>query len=248
VAPRSPGNVGATARAIANHGLGRLVLVAPPHFDPDRARWMAPRAHAHIDRALIVGTVHEAIERLDVERVIGTTARKRRLVTPVWGPHELAEVVHTSPCSTAIVFGPEDFGLDNDSVARCDAVLRLPTTTHSSLNLAQAVNITAASLRLLGASAPARELEPPAPAPLRAQVTDDLIEVLRETTYFSGQSEVAIRARITSALGRLPLDHHTLASARGFLKSIRHRIRTRPQVDGDVLSVDTVHPTSRKSP
>ncbi|MBO85715.1 MAG: tRNA (cytosine(32)/uridine(32)-2'-O)-methyltransferase TrmJ, partial [Deltaproteobacteria bacterium] len=57
VTPRQPGNVGAAARAMANNGLGRLVLVAPPAFDPDRARWMAPGAHDRIDHALIVGSV-----------------------------------------------------------------------------------------------------------------------------------------------------------------------------------------------
>lgn len=226
VAPRSPGNVGATARAIANHGLGRLVLVAPPHFDPDRARWMAPGATEHVDRAMIVSSVAEAIDELDVHRVVGTTARPRRLETPVWSPLELATAIHTAPASTAVVFGPEDFGLDNDSVARCDAVLRIPTADHSSLNLAQAVNVTAASLRLLSPQDAPGSAFSPAPARLRTLFVDDLLEVLGETTYFAGKSEQSTRARVTSALARARLDHHAIAHARGFLKSLKHRLRT----------------------
>jgi len=42
VQPLHPGNVGATARAMRNFGLERLVLVDPPAYDPERARWMAP--------------------------------------------------------------------------------------------------------------------------------------------------------------------------------------------------------------
>ena len=78
VAPRSAGNIGGAARAMANNGLGRLVLVAPPAFDPDRARWMAPGVHERIDSALIVGSVAEAIDSLDVVRVVGTSARAKR--------------------------------------------------------------------------------------------------------------------------------------------------------------------------
>lgn len=229
VAPRSPGNVGATARAIANHGLGRLVLVAPPAFDPDRARWMAPGAHQHIDRALIVATVAEAIAQLDVVRVVGTSDRPRRLETPVWNPTQLAEAVHHAPGPTAIVFGPEDFGLANDHVARCDAMLRIPTAAHSSLNLAQAVNVTAASLRMLHTAPPSSERPRAAPARMRAALADDLLSVLSETTYFAGRSETSTRARITSTLARLALDHDAIAGARRMLKNIRHRIRTTPQ-------------------
>jgi len=231
VAPRSPGNIGATARAIANHGLGRLVLVAPPAFDPDRARWMAPGAHEHINNAVIVGSVADAIDALDVVRVVGTTARKRRLHTPIWGPTELARAVHTTPVPTAIVFGPEDYGLSNDSVSRCDAVLRIPTAQHSSLNLAQAVNVTAASLRMLHDDSPASEARRPAPARLRALLVDDLVEVLHDTTYFAGRSETHTRARITQAIAALALDHDAVAGARGMLKSLRHRIRVTSTAD-----------------
>jgi TrmH family RNA methyltransferase len=225
VAPRSAGNVGATARAMANNGLGRLVLVSPPAFDPDVARWMAPGAHDRIDHALIVGSVAEAIEALDAVRVVATSARARRLDTPTWSPPDLAAAVQLDDGPTAVVFGPEDYGLDNQSVARCDAVLRIPTAEHSSLNLAQAVNVTASSLRLLAGPvspipAPAR-----APARLRALLVDDLFDVLRDTTYFSGRRATPTRARITAAVAALSLSHNDIANARGMLKSLKHRLR-----------------------
>ena len=229
VAPRQPGNVGAAARAMANNGLGRLVLVAPPAFDPDRARWMAPGAHNRIDDALIVGSVAEAIDQLDVVRVVGTSARARKLDTPTWDPHTLAREVHRHGGSTAIVFGPEDYGLNNPSVARCDALLRIPTASHRSLNLAQAVNVTASSLRLLAGTADDHAEAPLAPARLRTLLVDDLLEILHQTTYFGGRPDTATRARFTRSLARLRLVQHEVAVARGMLKSIKHRLRHGPE-------------------
>jgi len=210
---------------MANHGMGRLVLVAPPAFDPDVARWMATRGRHRIDSALIVGSVADAIDALDVARVIGTTARPRRLETPVWGPERLCEVMVGQPAPTAIVFGPEDFGLDNASVARCDAVLRIPTAEHSSLNLSQAVQVTASSLAIAARSAPAAPPQTLASAKLRRLMTDDLLEVLSATAYFSGRTLTPTRARVTAAVARLSLDHDTVANARGMLKSVLHRLR-----------------------
>ena len=75
VRPLQPGNVGTAARAIANHGLGGLVLVDPPAFDPERARWMAPGAAEVIDRARFVGSVREAVADYDDRSIHGGLPR-----------------------------------------------------------------------------------------------------------------------------------------------------------------------------
>ena len=75
VRPRHPENIGFVARAVANHGLGRLILVSPVAFDPERARWAAPGAHWVIDSALIVSTVSAGVANF--EQVVATTARDR---------------------------------------------------------------------------------------------------------------------------------------------------------------------------
>jgi tRNA/rRNA methyltransferase len=41
----------------------------------------------------------------------------------------------------ALLFGPEDRGLSNEAVRYCHALVNIPTTAFSSLNLAQAVMI-----------------------------------------------------------------------------------------------------------
>ena len=61
VRPRQPENVGFVARAVANHGLGPLILVNPTVFDPEQARWSAPGARHIIDEIQIYGTLNEAV-------------------------------------------------------------------------------------------------------------------------------------------------------------------------------------------
>ncbi len=141
VEPLQPGNVGATLRAMANTGLTDLVVVDPPAFDMEQARWMAPGCDALWKDVRFVATVDEALE--GAHRAVATTARHRRWNQPVVDPGALADQVLDAPPDqvTAVLFGREDFGLSRDAVARCDRLLRIPTPEHASLNLAQAVLI-----------------------------------------------------------------------------------------------------------
>jgi TrmH family RNA methyltransferase len=153
VEPLHPGNVGSAARAMRNFGLERLVLVDPPAYDPERARWMAPGCADLLAKAQIVGSLDEALH--GVHSVLGTTARHRKLGHTVIDPVEAASLVcreaeepedgepEDEPPTTAILFGREDFGLSNDAVSRCEKLIRIPTPEHASLNLGQAVLLIA---------------------------------------------------------------------------------------------------------
>ena len=151
VRPQQPGNIGVAARAIANHGIGRLAMVCPDGFDPERARWMAPKAHHIIDNAHYCASVSEAVAHS--EQVIATTARPRTQEWMVRTPDEAAHFVASNPIPTAILFGPEDNGLSNDDLALAESILTFPTTHISSLNLGQAVTATCAALRMAQTSA-----------------------------------------------------------------------------------------------
>ena len=120
-------------------GLSRLVVVDPPAFDPHRARWMAPGCDDILAGARFVATLDEAFE--GVTRAIATTARHRRYDAPILTPREVAQSAFDAPEgeTVAILFGREDQGLSAEAVDRCEAILRIPTPEHASLNLAQAV-------------------------------------------------------------------------------------------------------------
>jgi TrmH family RNA methyltransferase len=144
VEPQHSGNIGATVRAMANMGLHRLVVVAPPSFDPERIRWMAPNCDDVVRQIRIVQTVEQALE--GCHRAVATTARHRRGGQPVWTPADFAREHWNDPHPdrvTALLFGREDSGLSKEDVDRCQAVLRIPTPEHASLNLGQAVLLVA---------------------------------------------------------------------------------------------------------
>ena len=76
--------------------------------------------------------------------------------------------------SVAFVFGGERYGLANDDVYRCHAVLSIPTArAYGSLNLAQAVQVIAYEWRLaLGEAAPMEPRYAAGPRPTCAPCKD----------------------------------------------------------------------------
>lgn len=139
VEPRNPRNVGAVIRAMKNTGLEDLRVVNPLGFDPQQARWMAPGCHDMVSAIKFYGSIDAALD--GVTRVVSTTARHRRGRHRVITPTQLADEISTdsSEGTTAILFGREDFGLDKNAVDMSEAILRIPTPEHASLNLGQAV-------------------------------------------------------------------------------------------------------------
>ncbi len=148
VRPREEGNVGAAARAMANMGLGRLILVEPaPPLGPT-ARAFAVGARHLLDGCSRVASLREALAPFP--RVIGTTStRDRRQAVPLIGPRELPERLAADPPGTpvALVFGPEVGGLTNEELACANLVVSIPCAPlQPTLNLAQAVLILAYEL------------------------------------------------------------------------------------------------------
>ncbi|HXI86236.1 MAG TPA: RNA methyltransferase [Parvularculaceae bacterium] len=146
VEPQLGENIGAAARAMLNFGLSELRLVAPRDGWPNPAAdAMASGAATVIERARIFASLGEAIA--DCRYVLATTARPREMLLPAFEPSgavkELkARVDRGEIC--AVLFGRERAGLDNDEVARADAVISIPVNpSFASLNLAQAALIIA---------------------------------------------------------------------------------------------------------
>jgi len=223
VRPRHPENIGFVARAVANHGLGRLILVSPVAFDPERARWAAPGAHWVIDSALIVSTVSAGVANF--EQVVATTARDRRIAQACWSPHQLCQELQRQPRKTAVLFGPEDTGLQTEELTLCRALIRIPTTEHSSLNLAQAVTALATLIRH-ASTAPPEEVPARNPLPVLAvqeRLLDDAMELLEWSGYLHGRSEPRVRTTLFQLLSRVQEDGSEAGLLRGMLKGLRYQ-------------------------
>jgi len=142
VRPRFPENIGAAARACANFGCSRLVLVSPERWEEDRALPLATPKGADILRRMeIFDDLPAALAGFTC--AFGTTARtggwRRGLFTPAQaGPEAAARLAEGG--TVALVFGSEDRGLENAEVELCQGLVNIPTVSDaSSLNLSQAV-------------------------------------------------------------------------------------------------------------
>ncbi|MGK7652841.1 RNA methyltransferase [Roseovarius sp. B08] len=142
VRPQMGENIGAAARAMWNFGLDRMVVVAPRDGWPNpKAVAMASGAGRLLDDARLVPDLPEAVE--EDSFVMATTARVRGLTKPVFSPEEaMAEAARRLARGerVSVLFGPERAGLENEDVARANAIISVPVNPEfPSLNLAQCV-------------------------------------------------------------------------------------------------------------
>jgi tRNA/rRNA methyltransferase len=221
VRPQQPGNIGVASRAIANHGIGRLAMVQPQGFDPDRARWMAPKAHHIINNAHFCESISEAVE--SAQRIFATTARPRTKDWTVWSPDEAAAVISEDPVPTAILFGPEDNGLSSEDMALVQAIVTFPTTHVSSINLGQAVTAMCAELKRSAISQAPGEIRP-SPVTVNAGVQEELVqhalEVLDKAGYLEGRSQLMVQNTLFRMASRTQLTPEEVHILQGMVKQL----------------------------
>lgn len=146
VRPQMGENIGGAARAMWNFGLERMRVVAPRDGWPNpKAVAMASGAGRLLDEAGHFPTTAEALA--DCDYVFATTARPRGLTKPVVTPEramQQARAMIDAGKRVAVLFGPERAGLENDDIARANAIVSVPVNPEfASLNLAQCVLLTA---------------------------------------------------------------------------------------------------------
>ena len=262
VRPQHPGNVGAAARAMKNMGLADLVLVAPMPLDVDAAAPMAVHARDVLARHRRVATLAEAIG--DCGLVVATSGRLAGDTGGV-SPHALAATILDASAAdeVALVFGPEDHGLSNDELMRCQRVITIPTAgDYASLNLAQAVLICGYELRLAAAARRDDPAPPPAldaateprsagrgalaPAAFVEQMYAALERALRAIGFLHRDNGVHMMRAIRRLLGRAALDVYDTRILLGLARQISWiagRAGKHDHDDDTPLTTDT-HPGS----
>lgn len=142
VRPRFPENIGMAARAMANMGVGELVLVRPERWEKDKALPLATvQGRELLDSVIVLDDLQSALA--SCVAAYGTTARtggwRKEVIPPEKAAHEIRHIAREGG-KAALVFGSEDRGLSNEEVEQCTRLVTIPTiAAHSSLNLAQAV-------------------------------------------------------------------------------------------------------------
>lgn len=149
--PQLGENIGFAARAMLNCGLVHLRIVAPRGGWPnERAISAAAGATSVLEAAKIFETLDQATA--DLTRLYATTARPRDMRKPVLtaraGASEIVAAI-AGGARVGLLFGRERTGLENDDIARANAIIEVPLNPEfSSLNLAQAVLLTAYEWRV----------------------------------------------------------------------------------------------------
>lgn len=145
IRPQMGENIGAAARGMWNFGLDRMRIIAPRDGWPNqKAVAMASGAGRLLDEAQIFEDTSAAIA--DCEYVYATTARPRGLTKLVLTPEAAmrdARARIAEGQKVAVMFGPERSGMENDDIARANAIISVPVNpAFASLNLAQCVLLT----------------------------------------------------------------------------------------------------------
>jgi tRNA/rRNA methyltransferase len=154
VAPTHPGNIGAAARAIKTMGFGRLAIVQPKHADyrqHPEAIALATGAADVLEKSASYTSLTDALT--GVQTAFAMTGYDRQFGPPLVDLRSCAATAATRAAGAgeevAFVFGTERSGLENEDVERCQVCCAIPADPEfSSLNLAQAVQVTAYECQL----------------------------------------------------------------------------------------------------
>ena len=145
IRPQMGENIGAAARGMWNFGLDRMRIIAPRDGWPNqKAVAMASGAGRLLDEAQIFDETAGAVA--DCDYVYATTARPRGLTKLVLTPEAAMADARKrigEGQKVAVMFGPERSGMENDDIARANAIISVPVNPDfPSLNLAQCVLLT----------------------------------------------------------------------------------------------------------
>jgi len=143
VAPMYGGNVGFAARVMKNFGFSRLVLIDPCHLG-EEAKARASHAQDVLKNAETC-TIEDVFSRSSI--VVATTGTVSKSVCtsmrmPFFSPKELRERIQDAEGRISILFGRENWGLNNEEVRHSDMICTIPTSPeYPILNLSHAVGI-----------------------------------------------------------------------------------------------------------
>ena len=217
-----PGNVGAAARAIKTMGFHRLVLVRP-RFDNvlthEEAIAFASGAQDILANAEIVDDIEKALDNCQFAAAV--SARLREFSPP------------DARVNCALVFGNERYGLPNDAVESCQALIHIPANpVYSSLNLAQAVQVLAYESRIALSrnNMPATENRPvgfhgqPASVEQIHGMLTHLEEALTAIGFLNPDNPKKLMPRLKRLFSRSGLETEEVNILRGIARQIEKRL------------------------
>ena len=229
--PKFSENVGSVARACANMGCPRIILVDPWQWDLKRALPLATHHARHLLEDLTIApTLREALAPFSFS--YATTARlggwRKAILTPREAASRIVEERRLG--GVALVFGPEDRGLTNEEIEVCNALVTIPTSTElTSLNLAQAVLVLLYECFLAAQKHPLHLSRYPKDRVINHEEQELLFATLRETLleidYIKPDNPDYFMLSIKRFVHRLAPRRHEFNQIMGLCRQVRRLAR-----------------------
>jgi len=229
VNPLYGGNIGSVARLAANYEVDDVVLVSPrcDLRDPDALKLATGVSAENLVAFRVVDTLSEAL--LGCARRFAFSCRNSLLSLPE---------VELCNCrewfvprgSLALVFGPEDTGLQRDDLALCSEVCSLPVSSRkNSLNLSHAVAVVLSRVFELSGGVgeelpqklkPSAIMDDLASAEEFAALMERWQAAIKHMGFDGKTGADAMGGKIRNALLRSRLTSHEVATFHAFLRGV----------------------------
>jgi TrmH family RNA methyltransferase len=233
--PQDLVNIAGVVRSMKNFELRDLRLVAPVEYDPYRIEGIAHNTGDVLQRVRQFETLDEALA--DCIHVAGLSARqrsaKRNVARPRDAAPEILAAAETGP--VAVLLGPEDKGLTNEELDRCQRIVTIPTNPrYSSLNLVQAFTVIAYELLLArDAGRPFKPPRRPAEPATQQEVErlfGDAERALSAIDFFKTRQQAGVMRTFREVLHRTPLDQREAKLIRAmWIEVVRYLERISPR-------------------
>ncbi len=227
IRPQMGENIGAAARGMWNFGLDRMRIIAPRDGWPNqKAVAMASGAGRLLDEAQIFDDTGGAIA--DCDYVYATTARPRGLTKLVLTPEAAMQDARKRVAEgqkVAVMFGPERSGMENDDIARANAIISVPVNPDfPSLNLAQCVLLTGYEWRRETVEADASRVDAAGDWAAQIEVEklgDHYEERLGEAGFFYPEHKAEnMKLNLRNMWSRMPMTRADVQMLHGMLRQM----------------------------
>jgi len=234
VEPIYEGNVGFAARVMKNFGFTRLVLINPCRLGNEAD---ARASHAYdVLHGAETCTIEDVFARSNI--VISTTGTVSKSVChamrmPFYSPKELRERIKDVDGRISILFGRENWGLNNAEVKRSDMICTIPThDDYPILNLSHAVGVVCYELSNL--PLPEIRLAPPGDLNHLYRHIDRYLDEIHHPEFKRENTMTLIRR----VLGRCNLTIREASTLHGLLR------RSEWHIDPELLDRDITREAS----
>ncbi len=223
VRPRGAGNIGSVARSMKNMGLKDLAIVGKGRTQSFWAMAMAVHAKNLLKEAQRFDTLREAVA--DCGLVMGTTCRGglyRNHSQPLREvASEMVAAADRNSPPVALVFGPEDHGLDKHDLRYCQGLITIPThPDYPSLNVAQAVMICVYELYLSSMERTPQQVLHRASAENVERLFDKMRSSLLKVGFLDSQNPDHILLALRRILGRAGLEEKDVRILNGLFHQV----------------------------